>query len=282
MNSNNNFLIISAINGFLGLKRATKDAAIHISIAQGLVFIVAGDETLPKEMLQTNHDDGLLEWLLTELIKIVPEVNVCSRQAVSLWLLAVIKACPKRDPINAKRRTLQMAFTNLLSEDNELVQDVASRGLGIIYSMSSESDQTELSNLLLEQLTDGNKGRAQKVDEDSVLFEEGVLGKAPTGGNLTTYKELCSLASDLNQPEILYSFMQLANHNASWNSRLGAAFGLQSISTVAKVKMQPYLSKIVPRLFRCKNILLAPSNLNLFNSIHSQTSTIQRLKYKIR
>lgn len=203
-------------------------------------------------MLQTKHDDSLLEWLLIELIKIVPEVNVCSRQAVSLWLLAVIKACSKRDPIIAKRRTLQMAFTNLLSEDNELVQDVASRGLGIIYSMSSESDQAELSNLLLEQLTDGNKGRAQKVDEDSVLFEEGVLGKAPQGGNLTTYKELCSLASDLNQPEILYSFMQLANHNASWNSRLGAAFGLQSISTVAKVKMQPFLSKIVPRLFRCK------------------------------
>lgn len=203
-------------------------------------------------MSSKNNDDKLLEWLLIELIKIVPEVNVCSRQAVSLWLLAIVKACTTRQPVILKRKTLQMAFTNLLSEDNELVQDVASRGLGIIFSMSSESDQTELSNLLLEQLTDGNKGKVRQVESDSVLFEEGVLGKAPTGGNLTTYKELCSLASDLNQPEIIYSFMQLANNNASWNSRLGAAFGLQSISNVAKVKMQPYLSKIVPRLFRCK------------------------------
>lgn len=40
-------------------------------------------------------------------------------------------------------------------------------------------------------------------------------------GNITTYKELCSLASDLNQPEMIYQFMQLANHNASWNSKLG-------------------------------------------------------------
>lgn len=238
-------------SGFLELKKATKDAAIHIAIAQGLVFTVAGDENLPKEIPHVFNDE-LLEWLLSEMIKIVPEVNVCSRQAISLWLLAVVKACASRDPVISRKRTIQMAFTHLLSEDNELVQDVASRGLGIIYSMSSESDQAELSTLLLEQLTDGNKGKVRKVDEDSVIFEEGVLGKAPTGANLSTYKELCGLASDLNQPEIIYSFMQLANSNASWNSRLGAAFGLQSISGVAKVKMEPYLSKIVPRLFRCK------------------------------
>lgn len=69
---------------------------------------------------------------------------------------------------------------------------------------------------------------------------------------MTTYKELCSLASDLNKPEMIYQFMQLANHNASWNSKLGAAFGLKSISTVAKDQMKPLLEKIVPRLFRYK------------------------------
>jgi proteasome component ECM29 len=244
------FFAKRVINGFLELKRATKDAAIHIAIAQGLVFTVAGDENLPSE-IQIPNDDELLRTLIGDLVKIVPEVNVCSRQAVALWLLAIVKACSAREPILEKRRILQMAFTNLLSEDNELVQDVASRGLGLIFSISNESDQSELSNLLLEQLTEGNKGKVTKVAEDTVVFE-GVLGKAPQGGNLSTYKELCSLASDLNQPEILYSFMQLANNNANWNSRLGAAFGLKSISGVAKVKMQPYLSKIVPRLFRYK------------------------------
>lgn len=60
--------------------------------------------------------------------------------------------------------------------------------------------------------------------------------------------------SDLNQPDLIYQFMQLANHNAVWNSKLGAAFGLQSISKTAKVKMEPYLKKIVPRLYRYKYI----------------------------
>lgn len=244
------FFAKKVMTNFLEFKRATKDAALHIAIAQGFVFAVAGDPNLPK-VITLADDDVTLDWLITELVHAVPEVNVCSRQAVALWLLAIVKACSKRQPILQKRRLLQMAFTNLLSEENELVQDVASRGLGVIFSISSESDQTELSNLLLEQLTEGNKGKVRKVTDDTVLFED-ILGKTPTGGNLSTYKELCSLASDLNQPEILYQFMQLANNNANWNSRLGAAFGLQSLSGLANVKMQPYLSKIVPRLFRYK------------------------------
>lgn len=46
--------------------------------------------------------------------------------------------------------------------------------------------------------------------------------------------------------------MQLANHNSAWNSKLGAAFGLKSISKEAKQQMRPYLGKIVPRLYRYK------------------------------
>ena len=37
--------------------------------------------------------------------------------------------------------------------------------------------------------------------------------------SLSTYKELCSIASDLNQPDLIYKFMHLASHNAMWNSR---------------------------------------------------------------
>lgn len=51
---------------------------------------------------------------------------------------------------------------------------------------------------------------------------------------------------------MIYQFMQLANHNAAWNSKLGAAFGLKSISKAAQSQMKPYLGKIVPRLYRYK------------------------------
>ena len=41
----------------------------------------------------------------------------------------------------------------------------------------------------------------------------------PFRSSLSTYRELCSMATDLNQPDLIYKFMHLANHNALWNSR---------------------------------------------------------------
>ena len=46
-----------------------------------------------------------------------------------------------------------------------------------------------------------------------------LLGNCLRRQNLSTYRELCSIANDLNQPDLIYKFMHLANHNASWNSK---------------------------------------------------------------
>ncbi len=112
---------------------------------------------------------------------------------------------------------------------------------------------------------------------------------APGRHGLTTYKELCSLASDLNQPDLVYKFMNLANHHAMWNSRKvshsyiilsilfpfnhtycffltsevvstflppdlssfqGAAFGFHMIAAKAGEQLAPFLPQLVPRLYR--------------------------------
>lgn len=164
------------------------------------------------------------------------------------------------------------------------MQDVASRGLGLVFSLSDPTAQTDLANSLLDQLI-GGKRQVNQVTADTQIFEEGVLGKTPTGGNITTYKELCSLASDLNQPEMIYQFMQLANHNAAWNSKLGAAFGLKSISGAAKAQMQPYLGKIVPRLFRYKydpTPKIQNSMISIWDSVVSDPKdTVERYYWEI-
>ena len=69
-------------------------------------------------------------------------------------------------------------------------------------------------------------------------------------GQLSTYRELCSLATDLNQPDLIYKFMNLANHNAIWNSKKGAAFGFGTIAKKAGQQLAPYLPQIVPKLYR--------------------------------
>lgn len=57
------------------------------------------------------------------------------------------------------------------------------------------------------------------------VFEEGQLGETPGGTGLTTYRELCALATELGQPDLLYRFMDLANHASTMHSSRGAAFG---------------------------------------------------------
>lgn len=58
------------------------------------------------------------------------------------------------------------------------MQDVASRGLGLVYELSE--GQGDLADSLLNQLL-GGKRQVNQVNEDTKLFEEGVLGKTPTG-----------------------------------------------------------------------------------------------------
>jgi proteasome component ECM29 len=58
------------------------------------------------------------------------------------------------------------------------------------------------------------------------------------------------LATDLNQPDLVYKFMHLANYNAMWNSRKGAAFGFGTIAIKAGEQLEPHLPKIIPKLYR--------------------------------
>lgn len=44
--------------------------------------------------------------------------------------------------------------------------------------------------------------------------------------------------------------MHLANHNAVWTSKKGAAFGFAAIAKVANDELNKYLPNIIPRLYR--------------------------------
>ncbi|XP_060801096.1 proteasome-associated protein ECM29 homolog [Amyelois transitella] len=253
------------VKGFLQMAKDSKEFEIHLQIGESLVLCVEGVNSnenrdlwteLPREGPQKIRDhealkenDELLEWLLHQLFKIGQHPHPHSRQATSIWLLALLKNCPEREPIKTKLQELQNVFMDYLSENSDIVQDVASKGLSLVYQNSEDSQRQQLVSQLAEQLAGGARA-AVRVTADTQLFEEGQLGTAPTGGNLSTYKELCSLASDLNQPDLLYKFMHLAHHNAVWNSKRGAAFGFHSIAISAGAKLSAQLPRIVPRLYR--------------------------------
>ncbi|CAM9704969.1 unnamed protein product, partial [Choristocarpus tenellus] len=65
------------------------------------------------------------------------------------------------------------------------------------------------------------------------------------------YGEMCAVANDVGQPELIYSFLTLASHHSAWTTRRGASFGLGAIiSQAAAGALEPQLHRIVPRLYR--------------------------------
>ncbi|VDM41383.1 unnamed protein product [Toxocara canis] len=173
------------------------------------------------------------------------------RQSALIWLFVLTKRGAAADLIVIAQRLsqIQLAFINALAESNDFSQDVASKGLGVVFELGNETQKKAMMNELVNALSSGRR-MVTSITADTPVFESGEMGKAPGGENLTTYQELCSLATDLNQPELMYRFMQLANHNALWNSKKGAAFGFNVVLQQARTDLEPFLAQIVPKLFR--------------------------------
>ncbi|KAG9346893.1 hypothetical protein JZ751_005820 [Albula glossodonta] len=178
---------------------------------QTLGYFPVGDAEFPhqQKLLEDVSSNDVVPWVLnTILTKHIPSQNPHVRQAACIWLLSLVKKLSQHKEIKSHLKEVQTAFISTLSDPDELSQDVASKGLGLVYELGSEQDQQELVSTLVETL---------------------MTGKSQ---GLSTYKELCSLASDLNQPD------------------LGAAFGFNMIAAKAGEQLTPFLSQLVPRLYR--------------------------------
>ncbi|KAL0121628.1 hypothetical protein PUN28_006856 [Cardiocondyla obscurior] len=240
--------------------KETKDVEIHLVLGEALVCCVQAKASPEARdawtTLSTEHivsyskeSDELLIHVLNELFNIhqVPHPNL--RQAVCVWLFALLKHNVQRECIKERLSTIHHVFIDFLSDDSDIVQDIASKGLSLVHINSKPEERDALVSKILDQFTQGRR-TVQQVTPDTKLFEEGQLGKSPSGGNLSTYREICSLATELQKPELVYDFMRLANHNAIWTSKKGAAFGFAAIANIGKDELNKYLPNIIPRLYR--------------------------------
>ncbi|KAK6925530.1 Proteasome component Ecm29 [Dillenia turbinata] len=169
----------------------------------------------------------------------------------TVWLLSLTLYCGHHPSVQKILPEIQEAFSHLLGDHNELTQELASQGMTIVYEMGDASMKKNLVNALVSTLTNsGKRKRAVKLVEESEVFQEGTIGEGLNGGKLSTYKELCSLANEMGQPDLIYKFMDLANYQASLNSKRGAAFGFAKIAKQAGNALQPHLRVLIPRLVR--------------------------------
>ncbi|OMP08278.1 Armadillo-like helical [Corchorus olitorius] len=173
------------------------------------------------------------------------------RCAGTVWLLSLTMYCGHHPTIQQMLPEIQEVFSHLLGEQHELTQELASQGMSIVYELGDASMKKNLVDALVSTLTgSGKRKRAIKLVEDSEVFQEGTIGESLGGGKLSTYKELCNLANEMGQPDLIYKFMDLANYQASLNSKRGAAFGFSKIAKQAGDALQPHLRSLIPRLLR--------------------------------
>ena len=109
-----------------------------------------------------------------------------------LWLLALVKHCIKQEVVKTHLLEIQAAFMGLLGDNNDLVQDAASKGIAIVYEACTEDQRDGMVNNLLDTILGKKPQEVKKVTDTTKVFQEGELGKVPdsVGGNLSTYNSV--------------------------------------------------------------------------------------------
>uniref|UniRef100_A0A3B6LJK1 Ecm29 proteasome adaptor and scaffold n=1 Tax=Triticum aestivum TaxID=4565 RepID=A0A3B6LJK1_WHEAT len=200
------------------------------------------------EEARTTAQEEIINKLFDTLIYSSRKEERC---AGTVCLVSLTMYCGRHPKILELLPQIQEAFSHLIGDSNELTQDLASQGMSIVYELGDASMKGQLVHALVNTLTGAaKKKKAIKLMEDSEVFQEGTIGSNPAGGKLSTYKELCSLANEMGQPDLIYKFMDLANYQAALNSKRGAAFGFSKIAKQAGEALQPHLHTLIPRLVR--------------------------------
>eukprot|EP01103_Thecamoeba_quadrilineata_P013200 TRINITY_DN3590_c0_g1_i1.p1 TRINITY_DN3590_c0_g1~~TRINITY_DN3590_c0_g1_i1.p1 ORF type:complete len:1957 (-),score=534.48 TRINITY_DN3590_c0_g1_i1:30-5876(-) len=205
----------------------------------------------------SSSSDGAMAQVVAKVLeKILHSSHTHEQASATIWLLSLVRFSGNHPVIQRSLPKFQQLFSQLLGHTNDVIQEVASRGLVLVYEHSGDKgSKGSLVSALVETLTQGKK--MVKVSDDTQLFPEGALGTSPTGENLTTYKELCSLATEMGKPELMYKFMDLASHHALWNSKKGAAFAAKSLlggkgimAAEAAKELEAHLPNLLPKLYR--------------------------------
>lgn len=235
-----------------------RQAEIHFAVGEALSYVASGWQSsalATKVDIEVNPAPELGEPRGETLGKLVDKVLAdCAntkpalKKAAVMWLLCLVQFCGEQ--LQNRLSKCQAAFRRCLSDRDELVQESASRGLGLVYEKGDRALKDDLVRELVSSFSSDRQALAGSVSADTQLFEPGML---PTGdGSVSTYQDIMSLASEVGDSSLVYQFMSMASSNAIWSSR--AAFGRFGLSKVlSDSSVDGYLSnnpKLYPKLFR--------------------------------
>ncbi|KAF4553916.1 Proteasome component ECM29-like protein [Elsinoe fawcettii] len=218
-----------------------RTAESHFSVGEALTTLAVSWEStalataldVPASPPQSPSRTGILHAILAQTLKDTTTTKPSLRKAAVIWLLCLVQFCGHLPPVQSQLPSCQQAFKRCLVDRDDLVQETASRGLGLVYEKGPASLRSDLVRDLMSSFSDSKKttvsNLAGSVGDETQLFEPGAL---PTSGgeSVSTYRDIMNLASEVGDSSLVYRFMSLAASNAVWSSR--AAFGRFGLTNV--------------------------------------------------
>ncbi|EEB05129.1 proteasome component [Schizosaccharomyces japonicus yFS275] len=176
------------------------------------------------------------------------------KKYATLWLLYLTRNCSKCAPLHERLQDIYRAFISCLASQDDFLQETAAIGLKATYDLSSKEEKQSFTTKLMQTITADATSLTQKTSftEETELFKT-------NQGKVATYKDICSLANESGNPELLYTFLHVANSSAVWSSRKGAALGLESIFKADKASLELLFgdnmrsSALIAKLYRFKH-----------------------------
>lgn len=196
--------------------------------------------------------DDLVQEILDKTLLGCKQSKPSLRRASLIWLLSLVRFSGDNQIIATQLDKCHQAFKASLGHRDELVQEAAARGLGIVYERASKDLKDTLVKDLLSSFSTRQTNLAGMVSADTELFQEGTVSTGATDGSVSTYKQILDLANEAGNPSLVYQFMSLAADNEVWTSR--SAFGKFGLSNIfADSNVESFLAenpKLLPALYR--------------------------------
>ncbi|SCV04250.1 LAME_0H16952g1_1 [Lachancea meyersii CBS 8951] len=206
--------------------------------------------------LASQFDGRFSASILPKLLKCCEATKPSLRKAACIWLLCFVKYLGDTNLVRTNAEDIHLCFVRFLGESDDIIQDSASRGLGLIFDSCDKEGQDNMLKGLLKSFIDPKATTGVTpgtITSETQLFEPGTMNT--NEGSLTTYKDILSLASEAGDPSMVYKFMPLARNSALWSSRKGMAFGLTSMFSKTSLSdlftsNRTFAEKLVPLLYR--------------------------------
>lgn len=119
--------------------------------------------------------------ILMKIFELVVHSRIEVRSAGCVWLVCILAFTTKTPQILQHLEQIQSIFLGLIGDSSELTQEMASRGLSLVYSLGDVQAREKLVAGITGVLQGGSTSvkRMVKMDGDTAVFEDGQLGKSP-------------------------------------------------------------------------------------------------------